>query len=114
MCKPVLLHPGAFQVPRGRGFSKSDLACHWTIWGISLQALAFFLASAIQGGSSWARVVGGRFRWEGGVCPGSPGALRTGFSEAVLDGNGEQVSGVLEGDDGVAGDFGASGVDRHR
>lgn len=58
--------------------------------------------------------MGGRFRWEGGVCPGSSGALRTGFSEAVLDGNGEQVSGVLEGDDGVAGDFGASGVDRHR
>ncbi len=27
---------------------------HWTIWGISLHALAFFLARASQGGSSCA------------------------------------------------------------
>lgn len=30
-------------------------AFHWTIWGISLHALAFFLARASQGGSSWAK-----------------------------------------------------------
>lgn len=31
---------------------------HCTIWGISLQALAFFLASANQGGSSGPRAAG--------------------------------------------------------
>lgn len=60
---------------------------HWTIWGISLQALAFFLASAIQGGSSWGRVGGGWPRWEAGVWPGSPGALD--FSGIFVEKGGE-------------------------
>lgn len=71
------------------------------------------MARAIQGGSSWAKAGEGRFRWEDAVCPESPGARELGFSEVLLDENGAQVtgSGVLEGDGGVTGDFGASGVD---
>lgn len=57
---------------------------HWTIWGISLQALAFFLARAIQGGSSWGSAGAGEPRWAG-------------FSGAVLDEKGGEVTVMLWG-----------------
>lgn len=94
-----------------------NLARHWTIWGISLQALAFFLASAIQGGSSWGRAAGGRPRWEDAVCPESPAGLEAGFSGAGLDEKGGEATGgvlgevaVLERDGGLVQEGGFCGT----
>lgn len=64
-------------------------ARHWTIWGISLQAFAFFFASAIQGGSSCGKAGADRPRWEDGACPEVPGAL---LSWVVLDEKGGEVT----------------------
>lgn len=84
---------------------------HWTICGISLQALAFFLASAIQGGSSCGRAGGDRPRRGGAAGLGRPGALKLDFSVLTLEGNGGEVtegtwatlSGLERGDDVVQG-----------
>lgn len=108
MCKCILVHPESGPAPTLSQISLEaawtcvlDLtgtcACHWTIWGISLQALAFFLAKAIQGGSSWGSAGEGRPRWEEGVWLERPGALGTDFSGAVLDEKGGEVTVVLTG-----------------
>lgn len=68
---------------------------HWTIWGISLQALAFFFAKAIQGGSSWGNAGGGRPRGEDGVWLGSPEPFEPDLSREVRDEKGGEVTVVL-------------------
>lgn len=76
----------------------TTLTPHWTIWGISLQALAFFLASAIHGGSSWGR--GGPVRplW------GETAALGPDFSGAVTSEKAAGVTAALWGGRGLEGE----------
>lgn len=108
MCKCILVSPDSratltplqiFFVPAWARVLDPTETCnhHWTIWGISLQALAFFLAKAIQGGSSWGNAGGGRPRWEDGVWLESPGTLEPDLSGAVLDEKGGELTVVLWG-----------------
>lgn len=86
------------------------MASHWTICGISLQALAFFFANAIQGGSSCGRA--GVVRPRG---PGGPADLDGDFSGVVLDAKAGDGTGVVLGvevgfEGGILGGFGWTGT----